>query len=159
MKKRLLSLCLCALMLACMAGCSAPPAAQVKDVPVADLVAQITGQFELPALGPMPEDMIAENYGVDLSKCSEYSVNMAMMNVHTAQLSLFKLRDAADAPAFEAGCRRYAASVAKTFEHYLPDQYELAQNPVVQTLGNYVFFAIGEDAAALRDAFAAAVAA
>lgn len=159
MKKRWLPLCLCALLLALLAGCSKAPAAQVQDLPVADLYAQITGQFELPTLGAMPEDMIAESYGVDLSKCSEYSVNMALMNVHTAQLSIFKLQDAADAPAFEAGCRRYAASVAKGFEHYLPDQYALAQNPVVATMGNYVFFAIGEDAAALRDAFAAAVAA
>jgi hypothetical protein len=159
MKKRWLPLCLCALALALLTGCSKTPAAQVKDVPVSDLYTQITQSFELPAMGAMPEDMIAESYGVDLSKCSEYSVNMAMMNVHTAQLSIFKLQDAADAPAFEEGCRRYAASVAKTFEHYLPDQYELAQNPVIQTLGNYVFFAIGEDAAALRDAFAAAVAA
>lgn len=160
MKKRVLALCLSLVALMALAvGCSKSPAASAaKDVPVADLYTQLTSKVELPTLGAMPDDMITESYGVDLSRCKEYSVNMAMMNVHTAQLSIFKLKDAADAPAFEAGCKKYAESVAKNFENYLPDQYELAQNPVIATVGNYVFFAIGESAASLKDAFTAAVA-
>lgn len=120
-----------------------------QELPSADVYAALTDKYEFAATMEMDEARIQDTYGVDLSLCEDYLVMEPMMNVKTAETAIFRLKDAANAPAFEEACAKRAAAVAKTFESYLQDQYEIAKNPVIKTIGNYVVMIINEDAEAM----------
>ncbi|MNH44254.1 hypothetical protein D3C79_1063640 [compost metagenome] len=51
-----------------------------------------------------------------------------------------------DIAAVEEGIKKRAADVQKSFETYLPDQYENAKNYKLETKGSYVLFVISESA-------------
>ncbi len=68
-----------------------------------------------------------------------------MMNVTTMEYSLFKVKDVKDVETVEAAIEKRAETIQKTFERYLPDQYENALNYYTKTEGKYVIFVIHEE--------------
>ena len=90
---------------------------------------------------------------LDLSKMESYCVKGPMMNVKAGEVAVFQVKDSADVPAVKQVLQQRAADVAKSFEHYLQDQYEFAQKAQVCTKGNYVALIIDGNAAALAQLF------
>ena len=90
---------------------------------------------------------------LDLSKMESYCVKGPMMNVKAGEVAVFQVKDSADVPAVKQVLQQRAADVAKSFENYLQDQYEIAQKAQVCTKGNYVALIIDGNAAALAQLF------
>lgn len=137
---------------------AAPQVSQAPSLSAKELFEQVSANIELPNFMEMSAEEIAENYGVDVSKCESYYVGLSPMNVHANEVAIFRLKDAADTQAFVEGCKQEAQRRAKAFEQYLPEPYELATNPTIQTQGNYVFMAIDANAAAMAETFKTLVA-
>jgi predicted small lipoprotein YifL len=149
--KKTLTLILAALTLVlALTGCAAgEKAPAVKDIPSADVYAALEGKYEYPSVMAMDDTLLADFYGVDPAKCTDYTVMMPMMNVKATEIAIFRLKDAADAPAFAEACAARAEAVAASFEFYLQDQYEVAKAPQIKTVGNYVLMIIFEEAEAM----------
>ncbi|QJD88213.1 DUF4358 domain-containing protein [Cohnella herbarum] len=113
-------------------------------------------QVEQPSLMDIDADQLKELYGIDTKILAEFSAKMPMMNVKTNEIAIFKVKNAKDIAAVKKGIKKRAEAVQKSFEQYLPDQYENAKNYKVATKGNYVLFVISESADDLEKAFQAA---
>lgn len=123
------------------------------SVAAADVVDDIISQYGTVSLGSF-DDVVGTLYsGIDLSKIQSYSVKGSMMNVKCNEIAVFQVKDSADLGMVQSALQQRASDVAKTFETYLQDQYEIAKNAVVKTKGNYVCLIIDENADSMASAF------
>jgi predicted small lipoprotein YifL len=107
----------------------------------------LVNEADRPAFMEPDATMLKDMYSLDEALFQDYVVLMPMMNISTTEFAVFQVKDAKDIPAVEEGIKKRAEAVQKSFEQYLPDQYENAKNYKLVTKGNFVMFAIAEDAA------------
>lgn len=111
-----------------------------------EMVDEMLAKIEQPSLVEMTGDMVNQMYYFDASLLDQYTIMSPMMNIKTNEVAVFKVKDAKDLTAVQDGIKKRAADIQKTFETYLPDQYENAKNYKLVTKGNYVFFVIADAA-------------
>lgn len=109
-----------------------------------EMVDQMLTKVEQPALMEVEENQLADLYHLAPSLLEDYSIRMPMMNVKSNEIAVLKVKDAKDIPTVEEAVKERAADVQKSFEQYLPDQYENAKNYKLVTKGNYIFFVISD---------------
>ncbi|MFC7678829.1 DUF4358 domain-containing protein [Paenibacillus sp. GCM10028914] len=124
-----------------------------STVPVKEMVDKMLTDIEQPNLMELDEEMVKQQYHLDLGLIEEYSVRIPMMNVKSNELSILKVKEEKDIPAVEEAVKQRAADIQKSFEQYLPDQYENAKNYKLVTKGNYILFVISEEADAFVNSF------
>ena len=149
-----MGICL-AMVLSCMtlAACGGDEA-KYRDVSAAELTQSITDQVEFAMLSPIDaETMVLMYPNLDADKLADSSVQFTMVNIKANELAVFKVKDAQDTAMVEQACRERAQTIAKNFEMYLEDQKTIAENPLIQTYGNYVLFAVHENKAQIQSIF------
>lgn len=107
----------------------------------------LVNEADRPAFIEPDATMLKDMYGLDEALFQDYVVLMPMMNISTTEFAVFQVKDGKDIPAVEEGIKKRAEAVQKSFEQYLPDQYENAKNFKLVVKGNFVLFAIAKDAA------------
>ena len=157
MKKKLLGILLSAVMVMSLAACgeqnTPEEGGQEVNVPVKEIADQILEELEWSAMLPLDDEMLLQFYELDASILEEYDANMPMMNVKTHEYSVFKVKDVKDVETVEAAIEKRAEAVQKSFEQYLPDQYENAKNYYTETNGKYVVFGIHENVETIEEVF------
>jgi len=108
------------------------------------MIDEILSKIEQPSLMEVEPDMVGELYHLDPALLEDYSIRMPMMNTKSNEIAILKVKDVKDIPTVEAGIKERAKDIQKTFEQYLPDQYEHAQNYKLIQKGNYMLFVISE---------------
>lgn len=114
---------------------------------------ELVTKDDRPAFIEPDETMLKDMYGLDAALFQDYVVLMPMMNISTTEFAVFQVKDAKDIPAVEEGIKKRAEAVQKSFEQYLPDQYENAKNYKLVVKGNFVLLAIAKDAADIAAKF------
>jgi len=117
------------------------------------VIDSLVSEADRPAFIEVEEQMLKDMYKLDASLFQDYVVLTPMMNISTTEYAVFQVKDAKDIPAVEEGIKQRAEAVQKSFEEYLPDQYENAKNYKLVTKGNFVLFTIAKDAADVVDKF------
>ncbi|WP_054954647.1 DUF4358 domain-containing protein [Paenibacillus dakarensis] len=154
MKKQPFTLMLAILLMLAISACSGDKAEPVEaTVPVKEMVDKMLTDIQQPKLMELDDETVKQQYHLDPALLEEYSVRIPLMNVKSNEISVLKVKDAKDLPAVEEAVKQRAADVQKSFEQYLPDQYENAKNYKLVTKGNYVLFVISEEADALVKSF------
>ncbi|MFF2091493.1 DUF4358 domain-containing protein [Paenibacillus sp. NPDC058174] len=120
-----------------------------------EMVDSVLAAHEQPKLLELESAMVKDMYHFDPALLEESTIMTPMMNVKTNEIAVLKVKDSKDVAAVEEGVKKRAEDVQKTFETYLPDQYENAKNYKLVTKGNYVIFIISESADELEQAFEA----
>ena len=122
---------------------------------VADFFDSATADYELPMFMDLDDDMLKDTYGIEASMLDEYVAKVPMMNVQATEFFIAKVKDG-NMAAVKDGISNRLESLDATWSTYLPDQYELVQNHKLVEEGDYILFAIGENAEAVASAFSAA---
>jgi len=123
------------------------------SAPVSEIVDKIQGEKEWPILMDLDDTTLNEIYGIDLSLLEEYAVKIPMMNIKTNELAVIKVKDEAKVEEVKKNVEQRAEMVKQSFEHYLPDQYEIAKNYLLEVKGKYILFVIDEDADKAQEVF------
>lgn len=133
-----------------------PKPSQKPEVTVSasDIVAKITADVELPRLIAVEDDRVKDVYGIETgSLLSEAVFMQALMNTKATELVVVKLKSDKDYDAVKEALDNRAASIIKTFETYLQDQYEDAKNYQILRNGNYVMLSISNDQESIAEIF------
>lgn len=91
-------------------------------------------------------------YGLDSSSVEGFVGKVPMMNVKATEYLVVKAVSG-KAETVKNGMLKRQADLDATWKQYLPEQYELVKNYKLVTNGDYVLFAVGENAQAAVDAF------
>lgn len=119
-------------------------AAVETNLTAKEMVDQMLAKVEQPAFMEVEENQLADLYHLAPSLLEDYSIRMPMMNIKSNEIAVLKVKDAKDIPTVEEAVKERAADVQKSFEQYLPDQYENAKNYKLVTKGNYILFVISD---------------
>lgn len=148
MKKKLLALILSTMMIVGLTACGAKEDNEKPEdvnIPVSTIIEDLEKELEFGMMDQLNKETLMQFYALDDGLFEEYSANFPLMNVQTNEYSLFKLKDEADVEKVKEAIVTRAETVQKTFETYLPDQYENAKNYYLDSHGKYVIFVIHED--------------
>ncbi len=148
MKKKLLAIALTTLMVLGATACGTKQNTEKPGdvtVPVDTMVKDLEKELEFGMMMKLDDETLKQFYNLDGSLFEEYSANFPQMNVQTNEYSVFKLKDEKDLDMVKEALVARAETVQKTFEQYLPDQYENAKNYYLDANGKYVIFVIHEN--------------
>lgn len=113
---------------------------------VADIAAKLTADAGLGPLKPVEGDQIKETYGIDTEKQLVDGIfYQPKMVIQAGEFSVVQLKTDQDYEDVKEAFEKRAETVKKTFESYLEDQYEQAQNYQIIRNGNFVLFSITPD--------------
>lgn len=93
---------------------------------------------------PTEADILTEMIGLNSSTLSQYSFSDAVM-VQSNTLYLAQANSSSQVDGIKTAFEKRLAQIQQSFEHYLPDPYELSLKGKVVTNGNYVMLVICED--------------
>lgn len=103
------------------------------------------GADNLSATMELTADNLKDLYSIDSADLKQFAAYMPMMNVKAEE---FFLAEAADgkADAIVSAIESRQKMLDEQWAQYLPDQYELVKNYKLVQNGNYILFAVSENA-------------
>ena len=129
---------------------SAPDA----DVSLGELEAVTAPQLLEGETQKADERMLRRLYGLNPSDYAEIVLYYPASNMGVEELLLVKLKDTAQAETVEAAIAARLAAQKQSFDGYGVEQTALLNNnAVTEVRGNYILFAVGVNAQAIRQAF------
>ena len=88
-------------------------------------------------LEALPQELYKDIYGIDPEKFEEVSVYGTMINVKANEIIVIKVKNEADISTAKSVLEARKQQVYKTWEQYLPDQFEMVKQGVIKTNGKY----------------------
>lgn len=107
---------------------------------------------ELPDFMDLDDGLLSDLYGIDAADLDSYAAKVPMINVKATEFFIAKVKSG-KMDAVKAGIAKRQADLDEQWSMYLPDQLELVQNYKLAESGDYVLFAICEDADDVVKAF------
>lgn len=157
--KRLIALCLAAMLLLCVTACGSkePAAPTLKEgVTLQSMVDSIADQYSFTMPAPLDDTIMEDLLGIDLGDVEEYAGYITMVMVSSDNLVAVKAKEG-KAETIQKKLEERKKFEETSFQQYLEDQYQKAQAGKVFAIGDYVFLVIiaGENGDAATDIAAA----
>lgn len=129
----------------------------VESAPAAELSAEdvwntVSAGRELPSFMDLDDGLLSDLYGIDATDLDNFVAKIPMMNVHATEFFIAKVKSG-KMDTVKAGIAKRQADLEEQWSSYLPEQLELVQNYKLAESGDYVLFAIYEDADDIVKAF------
>lgn len=90
------------------------------------------------SLSLIPGELYKDMYGVDKSNYEDVLVYGSMMSVKSNEIILIKVKKQEDIASAKKVLEERKNQVYKTWEQYLPDQFEIVKNAQIKSKGNYI---------------------
>ena len=129
----------------------------VESAPAAELSAEdvwntVSAGRELPSFMDLDDGLLSDLYGIDAADLDSFVAKIPMMNVHATEFFIAKVKSG-KMDAVKDGIAKRQADLEEQWSSYLPEQLELVRNYKLAESGDYVLFAIYEDADDIVKAF------
>lgn len=127
-----------------------PQTPETTSLSSSEVFSQITSGLELPTQMELDADLLMNLYGIDASLLESYCVKMPMMSFQITEIGVFKVKDANNVDSIVAGINKRAGDVGSVL---YPSLQETFDSRVVVTKGNYILFAMDENASTIAANF------
>ncbi len=104
-------------------------------------------------LEALPQELYKDIYGVDPEKFEEVSVYGTMINVKANEIIVIKVKNESDIASAKTVLEARKQQVYKTWEQYLPDQFEMVKQGVIKTNGKYAALIITPEVSKVASEF------
>lgn len=126
------------------------PTPETTSLSSSEVFSQITSGLELPTQTELDADLLMNLYGIDEGLLESYCVKMPMMSFQITEIGVFKVKDANTIDSIVAGINKRAGAVGTML---YPSLQETFDSRVVTTKGNYILFAMDENASTIAANF------
>ncbi len=92
-------------------------------------------------------------YGLNLEDYSEVQLLLPSSTMEVSELLIIKVKDESQIDTIEEAINNRVESQGNSFKDYAPEQYGIINENEISIKGNYVFFAISENAAEMKNKF------
>lgn len=128
-----------------------------ESAPAAELSAEdvwnaVSAGRELPDFMDLDDGLLSDLYGIDAADLDSYVAKVPMINVKATEFFIAKVKSG-KMDAVKDGVAKRQADLDEQWSMYLPDQLELVRNYKLAESGDYVMFAVTEDADDIVKAF------
>ena len=132
-----------------------PTPAPVEPEPTVDVVQSTwnaISQLDIPSLSDVDAETLSALYGISTDDLVSYVCKMPAISVQATEFFIAEVKDG-KMDTVKAGVESRQAALVQQWSQYLPEQLELVENYQLVTSGNYILFAISEQADAAVTAF------
>ena len=132
-----------------------PTPAPVEPEPTVDVVQSTwnaISQLDIPSLSDVDAETLSALYGISTDDLVSYVCKMPAISVQATEFFIAEVKDG-KMDAVKAAVEKRQADLVQQWSQYLPEQLELVENYQLVTSGNYILFAISEQADAAVTAF------
>ena len=134
---------------------STQPTPTPEPEPQVDVVQSVWNEIaklDIPALSDVDAETLAALYGISADDLVSYVCKMPAISVQATEFFIAEVKDG-KMDAVKAAVEKRQADLVQQWSQYLPEQLELVENYQLVTSGNYILFAISEQADAAVTAF------
>lgn len=124
---------------------------------VKEIYGEITQKVALVSPMVVPDEYIANYYGIDLGSLDEYVFSMSEQAISAETVAILKAKDAGSTGALSAALQTVIDQKRSEMENYLPDQFQIVDRSTVQVKGNYVYLVISDKADAINQIIQAGI--
>lgn len=133
-------------------GASAPPESDATALEIWEDINTQLPEGSFPRLMELDQNGFEDFYSLTDKQVSEFVAYIPMMNVKATEIVIIKAVSG-KAGDVEAAMKLRQETALKTWETYLPDQYELVKNYRLVTNGDWVLFVVSEHAETIEQIF------
>lgn len=126
-----------------------------EEKKVSDIAASMVSVIpsDLHNLEAMPQDFYKDIYGIDSSLFEEVIVYGTMINVKANEIIVIKVKNEGDIATAKSVLEARKQQVYKTWEQYLPDQFEMVKQGVIKASGKYAALIISPEVSRVASQF------
>ncbi len=124
---------------------------------VKEIYGEITQKVALVSPMVVPDEYIANYYGIDLGSLDEYVFSMSEQAISAETVAILKAKDAGSTGTLSAALQTVIDQKRSEMENYLPDQFQIVDRSTVQVKGNYVYLVISDKADAINQIIQAGI--
>ncbi len=135
----------------------AAPDTQQGGKSVAQIYEEISQKVSLNSPMIVPDDFIANYYGIDVSTLDEYVFSMSEAAISAETVVILKAKDSGSTGALSAALQTVIDQKRSEMENYLPDQFQIVDKSSVQVKGDHVYLVISEQAASIEQIIQAGI--
>lgn len=125
----------------------------VKDVDMGVIRAALNNSGQLGTLYEADANTVKKTFDIDVQETDGYVMYTSDSIMDVSELFCVKCRDASKMNELQAAVSARLSDQKTSFENYGTDQSFLLKNAVLEVRGEYLFYAVGGNAAVLRSAF------
>ncbi len=129
----------------------------VKDVDMEVIRTALNNSGRLGTLYEADANTVKKTFDIDVQETDGYVMYTSDSIMDVSELLCIKCRDASKMSELQAAAEARLSSQKVSFENYGTNQSFLLKNAVLEVRGEYLFYAVGENAAALRSVFSSCV--
>lgn len=122
------------------------------DLSAEDVWNAVSAGRELPDFMDLDDGLLSDLYGIDAADLDSYVAKVPMINVKATEFFIAKVKSG-KMDAVKDGIAKRQADLDEQWSMYLPEQLELVRNYKLVESGDYVMFAVTEDADDIVKAF------
>ena len=123
-----------------------------KTPSVSEIYDKIKAETEMPEMISLDEKKLELLYGINLEQVEEFEVELVTANIKSDELAVIKAKEGAVKDVLECVKQRLEEQ-KESFKDYLPDEYRVLEEAVVESKGDYVLLAVGKDADKMKEIF------
>ena len=124
-----------------------------SNAEIEDVSAQVVKAAKLSEETPAGNRMVKRFYGLNPGDYEGVVLYAPKDNMDVNELLIVKLKDTSQSKAVESAIRQRPDTQLKSFEGYGAEQTAPLETHKLQVKGNYIFFMVGDRAAAAQKAF------
>ncbi|WP_027632228.1 DUF4358 domain-containing protein [Clostridium hydrogeniformans] len=126
---------------------------EIKDPSIKDIESSIRpyGDSEIMEEGDAKD--LKKLYGINSKDIEDFILYMPESNMKASEIIVIRLKTKESKDIIKEKVEKRADNQGNSFENYVPEEYDLIKNKVVEEKGNYIFMVIHKDSDKIKEDF------
>lgn len=125
--------------------------------PMSEVAPQCVRIFANERAEESTDRVLKKYYGLNAADYESVVIYFPVSNMDAEELLIIKLKNTAQADSVKEAISRRQATQMGIYEGYAPEQLSLCENAVIDVQGNYILYAVHQDASKIDEAFRASL--
>ena len=124
-----------------------------RNISVKDIDEKIIESIDISNMDMADEERLEKLYDIDIEFLQEFVLYVPKTNIEVNELFVLRAKDKDDIDDIKEKIENRIEEQSDNFRDYLPEEYYLIEKHVLKIKGNYILFAISEEAETIEDIF------
>lgn len=124
-----------------------------KNPTTEEVMNNIKDSVKLDSMKEGNEEKLTDLVGVDASDVEEFAYYMPTTNLQANQVAVIKVKDEEKVDDIKSQIENKINESGEEFKTYLPEEYFLIENKVIESEGKYILVAVSKDSEEIEGAF------
>lgn len=124
-----------------------------RNISVKDIDEKIIESIDISNMDMADEERLEKLYDIDIEFLQEFVLYVPKTNIEVNELFVLRAKDKDDIDDIKEKIENRIEEQSDNFRDYLPEEYYLIEKHVLNIKGNYILFAISEEAETIEDIF------